>query len=163
MKRLKKYTILTMSVIILVILYFVTSSIFTEITFPNEFEVENKEAYLSYLETEKYSCDNQRDIEIKFKYKFPFVNFKGRIDVFLKKNKRNRVLYSGTYKKTLRIKDVCLDSLNGKLLLCFTRKKDGGQCWFHNSQDIENYKKNEFIELYIPNFNIGENDFKILD
>jgi len=142
----------------------VTSSIFTEITFPNEFGTDDKEAYISYLETEKYNCSEQNDLEISFKYMFPFVNFKGKLDIRLyQEGNKNRVIYSGVYQDNITIKKLCRDSLKGEIGLFFTRKKDGATCNFYSSNTIEAHKEKERLQFYITVFELGKNDFKILD
>ncbi|WP_155995249.1 hypothetical protein [Tenacibaculum ovolyticum] len=163
MKKNKTYIILITLAISIIFLYFIASSAFTEITFPNEFETDDKEAYLSFLETEKYNCKNQKDLEVIFRYKFPFVNFKGKVDITLHEDEKKRVIYSGIYKDKIKIKKICVDSLKGELGLIFTRKKDGARCSFNYYNDIRLHRDKKRLEFYITNFNVGRNDFEILD
>ncbi len=147
-------------------LAWVLSSIFTMMTFSDQFEIHEAE-HLVYQEVPSIDCSaigyDHKDLKIQFSYRYPLVNFNGKLEVIDKQdtinNSEGRLLYSGPYYDQIILGNLCYSNKNKESLhknLEFVFSDKDAAYWFYSDVGKKGYPflKHNTVEIKIDWFSI---------
>jgi len=162
----KKIKIIGLITGILIVILWVLSSLFTEMTFNPEFEI-HKDEHLAYQNVPPSDCNaaqqQSKDLTIKFSYTYPLVNFSGRLEIIDKKdtigNPEGKLLFSGKYKDKIILENLCYSDKDQASLyknLEFRFSDEDAEYWFYADTGKKGYPflKHDKIKIKIDWFSI---------
>lgn len=156
---MKKITIISFVVLIfLILLYWGVSAFFTSLTFSSQMEIPGDPLLYEKIQYEQCSRKNQqsKDLKIKFSYKYPLVNFSGKLEVIDKNDTindpRGKIIFSDKYSDEITIKNLCYLVDNKTSLykqLEFRFSDEETVCWFYADTGGKGYPFLEYDEVKI--------------
>lgn len=147
-------------------LVWILSVIFTMMTFRDQFEIYEGE-YLVYEEIDYLDCSaidyESKDLEIQFSYKYPLVDFNGKLEVVdindTIQKPEGRLLFSGPYDNRIILKNLCYSTKDEKSAykrLEFRFSDEDAAYWFYSDVGEQGYPflKYDAVEIKISWFSI---------
>ena len=162
MKKTTKVSLIAF--VSLIILYKFLSVFFTDVTFQADMETKLSTSFYEKIQYEKCSENQQKkDLTVNFTYKFPFVNFNGKLVVIDIKNRegedQENILFSGRYEDKIIIKNLCYSDKNEASLyrnLKFQFNDENAVYWFYSDTETKGYPflKYDEVTIKIDSFSI---------